>query len=75
MTAKLVRAHPLVRAQVGGAGWDFNAVHTGLHDGVFEPFHGHTYQVTLTACGTPDEAGVLVDSHRGLHTWRQRRAR
>jgi len=61
MTASQVRAHPLVRTQVGGAGWDFNAAHTGMHDGVFEPFHGHTYQVTLTACGTPDEAGVLVD--------------
>jgi hypothetical protein len=35
-------ARRLVRARVGGSGWDFNAAHTGLHDGAFEPLHGHT---------------------------------
>jgi 6-pyruvoyl-tetrahydropterin synthase len=61
MTTIGAGVRPLVRARVGGAGWDFNAAHTGLHDGVFEPLHGHTYQVTLTACGAPDEAGIVVD--------------
>lgn len=52
---------PLVRARVGGPGWDFNSAHAGLHDGEFEPLHGHTYQVVLTAWGPPDEAGIVVD--------------
>ena len=51
----------LVRARVGGPGWDFNAAHTGLHNGVFEPLHGHTYQVTLTTWGEPDDAGMVAD--------------
>lgn len=54
-------ARRLVRARVGGSGWDFNAAHTGLHDGAFEPLHGHTYQVTLTVWGEPDEAGMVAD--------------
>jgi 6-pyruvoyl-tetrahydropterin synthase len=54
-------ARPLVCARVGGRGWDFNAAHTGLHQGVFEPLHGHTYQVELAAWGQPDEAGMVAD--------------
>jgi 6-pyruvoyl-tetrahydropterin synthase len=46
---------------VGGSGWDFNAAHTGLHDGLFEPLHGHTYNVVLTAVGHPDQAGMVAD--------------
>lgn len=51
MTAVQPSARPLGRVRVGGAGWDFNAAHTGLHDGVLESMHGHTYQVLLTAWG------------------------
>lgn len=63
MTPSHVQAtpRPLVSARVGGRGWDFNAAHTGLHDGVFEPLHGHTYQVELAAWGQPDEEGMVVD--------------
>jgi 6-pyruvoyl-tetrahydropterin synthase len=61
MTAIRASARPLVRARVGGAGWDFNAAHAGLHDGVFEPLHGHTYQVSVAVSGTPDHEGVVVD--------------
>ena len=61
MTAVQASAKPLVRARVGGVGWDFNAAHTGIHDGVFEPLHGHTYQVVLIAWGPPDETGMVAD--------------
>lgn len=61
MTAVAASAARRVRAHVGGPGWDFNAAHTGLHDGVLEPLHGHTYQVTLTVCGEPDDAGMVAD--------------
>jgi 6-pyruvoyl-tetrahydropterin synthase len=61
MTTRQPSVHPLVRAHVGGAGWDFPAAHTGLHAGVLEPLHGHTYQVTLTVHGAPDQAGMVAD--------------
>ncbi|WP_042404469.1 6-pyruvoyl trahydropterin synthase family protein [Streptacidiphilus carbonis] len=61
MTAVQASARPLVQARVGGAGWDFNAAHTGLHEGVFEPLHGHTYQVVLAAWGLPDSSGMVAD--------------
>lgn len=32
-----------VAARIGGPGWHFNAAHTGIHDGVLEPLHGHSY--------------------------------
>lgn len=54
-------ARPMVRARVGGPGWDFNAAHTGLHDGFLEPLHGHTYQAELTVWGEPDDAGMVAD--------------
>lgn len=54
-------ARPLVCARVGGRCWDFNAAHTGLHDGVFEPLHGHTYQVELAVWGQPDVSGMVAD--------------
>ncbi|MEU4364217.1 6-carboxytetrahydropterin synthase [Promicromonospora sp. NPDC023987] len=60
MTITTATRH-LARARVGGPGWDFNAAHTGLHDGTFEPLHGHTYQVTLTVWGEPDDAGMIAD--------------
>lgn len=61
MTAVATGSRRLARVRIGGPGWDFNAAHTGLHDGVFEPMHGHTYQVTLTAWGEPDQAGMVAD--------------
>ncbi|MDT3398293.1 6-carboxytetrahydropterin synthase [Streptomyces sp. B1866] len=61
MTTVQPDARPLLRAKVGGVGWDFNAAHTGLHDGVFEPLHGHTYQVELAAWGPADETGLVAD--------------
>lgn len=61
MIAVQASASPLVRARVGGVGWDFNAAHTGLHEGVFEPLHGHTYQVSLVVWGLPDASGMVAD--------------
>lgn len=47
---------------IGGAGpFIFSAAHTGLHDGAFEPLHGHTFTVTLTLLGELDAAGILAD--------------
>lgn len=61
MTPVRPAGRPLVQARVGGAGWDFNAAHAGLHGGEFEPLHGHTYQVVLIVWGPPDDAGIVVD--------------
>jgi 6-pyruvoyl-tetrahydropterin synthase len=61
LSAVQARARPLVQARVGGAGWDFNAAHTGLHEGVFEPLHGHTYQIALAVWGRPDASGMVAD--------------
>jgi len=61
MTTCQPSANSLIRAHVGGTGWDFPAAHTGLHSGVFEPLHGHTYQVTLTVYGKLDQAGMVAD--------------
>lgn len=47
--------------QIGGADFRFCAAHTGLHDGEFEPLHGHTYVPTLTLSGVTDDAGMVVD--------------
>ena len=37
------------------------AAHTGIHDGAFEPLHGHSFTVTLCLHGDLDSAGMLVD--------------
>ncbi len=48
--------------EVGGGEFGFSAAHAGLHGGLFEPLHGHTFGVTLRLSGTPDPvAGMLVD--------------
>jgi 6-pyruvoyl-tetrahydropterin synthase len=39
----------------------FAAAHSGLHGGELEPLHGHTYLVTLTLEGDPDEAEMVCD--------------
>ena len=47
---------------IGGNGkFTFSAAHAGLHDGEFEPLHGHCFTVTLRLHGEPDETGVVCD--------------
>ena len=53
---------PLTVISVGGDGkFAFSAAHAGLHDGEFEPLHGHSFTVTLRLHGEPDEAGMVCD--------------
>lgn len=51
----------LTTLQVGRGEFGFAAAHAGLHDGEFEPLHGHTFQVTLRLSGEPDSDGMLID--------------
>src|SRR5581483_3883136 len=47
---------------VGGDGaFAFSAAHAGLHDGQFEPLHGHSFTVALRLHGEPDETGMVCD--------------
>lgn len=47
---------------IGGDGtFVFSAAHAGLHDGEFEPLHGHTFIVTLRLQGELDRAGMICD--------------
>jgi 6-pyruvoyl-tetrahydropterin synthase len=46
---------------IGGGEFSFCAAHAGLHDGEFEPLHGHTYSVTLRLTGTPGSDGMVAD--------------
>jgi 6-pyruvoyl-tetrahydropterin synthase len=46
---------------IGGGEFSFCAAHAGLHDGEFEPLHGHTFSVTLRLTGTPNPAGMVAD--------------
>jgi 6-pyruvoyl-tetrahydropterin synthase len=47
---------------VGGEGkFAFSAAHAGLHDGEFEPLHGHSFAVTVRLHGDPDDAGMICD--------------
>ena len=47
---------------VGGDGtFSSSAAHAGLHDGQFEPLHGHTFTVTLRLHGEPDQTGMVCD--------------
>lgn len=53
---------PLTVITVGGDGkFAFSAAHAGLHDGEFEPLHGHSFTVTLRLHGEQDEAGMVCD--------------
>jgi 6-pyruvoyl-tetrahydropterin synthase len=53
---------PLTVITVGGDGkFAFSAAHAGLHDGEFEPLHGHSFTVTLRLHGEPDESGMVCD--------------
>lgn len=51
----------LTTVAVGGGEFGFSAAHAGLHDGEFEPLHGHTFQVTLRLLGIPGDDGMLID--------------
>lgn len=51
----------LTTVEVGRGEFGFSAAHTGLHDGEFEPLHGHTFQVALRLLGTPGDDGMLLD--------------
>ena len=47
---------------IGGDGkFAFSAAHAGLHDGEFEPLHGHSFTVTLRLNGEPDQTGMVCD--------------
>jgi 6-pyruvoyltetrahydropterin/6-carboxytetrahydropterin synthase len=46
---------------VGRGEFGFSAAHAGLHDGEFEPLHGHTFQVALRLSGIPGDDGMLID--------------
>ncbi len=47
---------------IGGDGtFAFSAAHAGLHDGEFEPLHGHTFTVTLRLHGDLDKDGMVCD--------------
>ena len=53
---------PLTVITVGGDGtFGFSAAHAGLHDGQFEPLHGHSFIVTLRLHGDLDQAGMVCD--------------
>ncbi|WP_243772738.1 6-pyruvoyl trahydropterin synthase family protein [Actinomadura barringtoniae] len=49
--------------EIGGGPFVFSAAHAGLHEGEFEPLHGHTFSVTARLIGGLDEAGMVVDFH------------
>lgn len=47
---------------IGGSGrFAFSAAHAALHDGQFEPLHGHTFIVTLRLHGQPAGDGIVCD--------------
>lgn len=46
---------------IGHGEFVFSAAHSGLHDGIFERLHGHTFAVSLHLSGTPDSKGMIVD--------------
>jgi 6-pyruvoyl-tetrahydropterin synthase len=47
---------------VGGDGrFVFSAAHAGLHDGQFEPLHGHSFTVALRLHGDLDQGGMVCD--------------
>jgi 6-pyruvoyl-tetrahydropterin synthase len=62
MTAAGGTVAPLTVITIGGSGkFAFSAAHAGLHDGEFEPLHGHSFTVTLRLHGEPDETGMVCD--------------
>jgi 6-pyruvoyl-tetrahydropterin synthase len=52
----------LTMITVGGDGtFAFSAAHAGLHNGQFEPLHGHSFTVTLRLHGEPDQTEMVCD--------------
>lgn len=51
----------LMTVEVGRGEFGFSAAHAGVHDGEFEPLHGHTYQVALRLFGIVHADGMLID--------------
>jgi 6-pyruvoyl-tetrahydropterin synthase len=51
----------MMTIEIGGGRFTFPAAHTGLHDGEFEPLHGHTFTVTVRLSGIPGASGMLAD--------------
>jgi 6-pyruvoyl-tetrahydropterin synthase len=57
---------------VGGDGtFAFCAAHAGLHDGQFEPLHGHSFTVTLPCTATRTRPGWSATSARSRPRWRR----
>jgi 6-pyruvoyl-tetrahydropterin synthase len=50
-----------VTIEIGGCPFEFSAAHAGLHDGQFEPLHGHTYTAGLRLHGDLGAAGMVTD--------------
>lgn len=48
-------------ATISVAGPHFGAAHAGLHQGRFEPLHGHTYTPRLELAGQLDAEGAVTD--------------
>jgi 6-pyruvoyl-tetrahydropterin synthase len=62
MTTRKGQLMPLTVITIGGSGkFAFSAAHAGLHDGEFEPLHGHSFTVTLRLHGEQDDAGMVCD--------------
>jgi hypothetical protein len=62
--------------EIGGTPFVFCAAHAGLHDGEFEPLHGHTFAVTLRLSGNLDRrASSAHRSHAAYHARRHAAAK
>ena len=53
----------MITIEISGGPFVFSAAHTGLHNGEFEPLHGHTFSPALFITGRMDEAGMVTDFH------------
>jgi 6-pyruvoyl-tetrahydropterin synthase len=54
-------ARVTVTVEIRGGPFQFSAAHSGLHDGQFEPLHGHTYTAGLRLHGELGSCGMLSD--------------
>jgi 6-pyruvoyl-tetrahydropterin synthase len=50
-----------VTIEISGGPFQFSAAHAGLHDGQFEPLHGHTYTAGLRLHGDMGACGMVTD--------------
>jgi 6-pyruvoyl-tetrahydropterin synthase len=60
-----------VTITISGGPFHFSAAHAALHDGQFEPLHGHTYTVSLRLHGEPGDSGILTDFRPVKQTLRE----